>query len=358
MLVPKAPLGLIVSIICATTTVPAADPLAEDTASAQLPEQKQDEHGLWRFEFDNDFLLGTDNGLTVGWSVQRHTEAAATWDQVTMPDWLAAIGDAVPGINHAGRNKRFGFGFGQLLQTPNELRIAEPQPGDVPYAAALGAFAAWTAVNDDHLVGMQVYLGTSGPPALGEEVQSNFHELIDDTDPKGWDHQIGAEPLLNLSYGHWWKISGSGGRPGLHGDVAAGLIGSLGNLRTTVDGVIRSRIGWNLPEGFTAIPDPGGRGIAQIPRPGPVETDAYYLTLSARSTYVAHTLFLDGSLFDEDEPEAPGRKDVIYQGLVGFHYERPGFAVRLQYVLSSEFAEVGDKETNRDWGAITLEWAI
>ncbi|MFW5844796.1 MAG: lipid A deacylase LpxR family protein [Planctomycetota bacterium] len=308
---------------------------------------------VWRLEVDNDYFTGSDNQLTAGWSVQRHSAIAPSWDAARAPDWFTAIGTIVPTLDPAGHDARFGIGIGQLLQTPDDLERRDFIEDDVPYVGLLGAFASWTALSENHVTGLQLYLGVSGEPAFGEEIQSEAHRLIDTQVPRGWDNQVGFEPLVNLTYGQWWKLAGADTAAGWDADLSGGGFLNLGNLRTAIDITIQSRLGWNLPRGFAAIPDPGGLGIAQLPRLEPRDDWSVFLTVGGRAKAIGYTLFLDGSLFDEDEPEAPEREIGVLQALLGLHIVRGNFALRGQAVMSTD--PIDSKASNRSWGAITLE---
>lgn len=44
------------------------------------------------------------------------------------------------------------------------------------------------------------WTGIVGPPAMGEQAQNGFHDMIAVPRAQGWDHQLGTEPILQLSY--------------------------------------------------------------------------------------------------------------------------------------------------------------
>ncbi|MFW5699263.1 MAG: lipid A-modifier LpxR family protein, partial [Planctomycetota bacterium] len=156
---------------------------------------------VWRFEFDNDLIFNTDDQLSAGWSIQRHSPAAADWSSVHAPRWLAGLGERIPGLNRTDHVKRVGIGIGQVIQTPEDLERESYIPDDVPYAASLGVFFSWAAISPKHIAGCQLYLGTIGEPALAEEMQRTVHSIFSGDDPQGWDNQIGFEPVVNLTYG-------------------------------------------------------------------------------------------------------------------------------------------------------------
>src|SRR5881394_3594868 len=56
---------------------------------------------LFRFEFDNDNFLGSDDAFTAGWSFQLHSPLDDTWG----PAYAKWIG-RVPGLGDDGRGGR------------------------------------------------------------------------------------------------------------------------------------------------------------------------------------------------------------------------------------------------------------
>ncbi len=308
---------------------------------------------IWRLEFDNDLVFNTDDQLSAGWSLQRHSAAAADWSSVHAPRWLAGLGAYIPGLDRSDHVKRMGMGIGQVIQTPEDLEREDYIPDDVPYAASLGVFFSWTAISPEHIAGCQLYLGTIGEPALGEEAQSTVHGIFAGDDPQGWDNQVGFEPVINLSYGSWWRFADAGDNTGLGADLAGGGFLSIGNLATMLDGVAQARIGWNLPRGFAPIPDPGGFGVAQVPRVGPPEDFAAYISIAGRARAIGYSVFFDGSLFDADEPEAPDREFGTLQAIVGAHFLYQTYAARAHLVFSTD--PIDSSASSRSWGALTLE---
>ena len=54
---------------------------------------------------------------------------------------------------------------------------------------------------------VEIDVGMVGPAALGEPIQTKWHQLIGSPQPRGWGNQIPNEPAFLVSYLHKQKIS-------------------------------------------------------------------------------------------------------------------------------------------------------
>src|SRR5262249_44291502 len=104
---------------------------------------------LFRFEFDNDTFLGSDDAFSAGWSFQVHSRLDDTWH----PNYAKWIG-RFPGLGDDGRGGRivrWAAGIGQMIITPKDISIATPQPNDAPWAGVLTASTSWSAYDNQRL---------------------------------------------------------------------------------------------------------------------------------------------------------------------------------------------------------------
>ena len=100
------------------------------------------------------------------------------------------------------------YSLGQLMYTPQNIRIAAPQPLDRPWAgwAYVGAEVrdqdtktlGGTTFGIQRTYGLDI--GVTGPPALTEQTQKFVHRILGAAQPQGWDNQIKTEPGLILKY--------------------------------------------------------------------------------------------------------------------------------------------------------------
>ena len=147
--------------------------LAEALA-ADRPPKNPWELKLFRFEFDNDSFIGSDDAFTAGVSFQIHSQLRDEWHSA-YASWIGRV----PGLGDDGRGRRitrWAYGISQVIITPEDITIEEPQPDDAPWAGILGATGSWAAYDNRTLAAIQLYLGCMGPCAHAEDVQTFVHD--------------------------------------------------------------------------------------------------------------------------------------------------------------------------------------
>jgi hypothetical protein len=322
---------------------------------------------LWRFELDNDVLLGSDDAFSSGWEIERHSAASETWEETGHSSFSLFVAEHVPGLGddgEGGRVVRRGIGLSQLLQTPADITDPGPQPEDVPWAAALGVHVSWLSVDSRRLNAFQIYLGCMGPCAGGEPLQRFVHDDLGlSTDiPEGWDHQLDTEPLVNLNYAVRRKLltpsPESYGEAGFSGDLGVGAQAGVGNFFRVADLHLELRFGWRLPTGFTQIPDPPGRGVMVDASPRDTEPDwAFHVSVIPRLIYFEHVSMLDGGATSSGgyHPGVDYERSP-FQVLYGLHLSRAPFSFHLTYY--SYYGEVLSTPTGTslDWVNLSFEY--
>jgi hypothetical protein len=153
------------------------------------------------------------------------------------------------------------FEAGQRIYTPRQ-DAPTPIPGERPYAAWLYAGGGVARESAGGVRSLEVEIGVTGPPAMGEPVQNGVHRLTGSERQEGWAHQTGFEPGILLRIRETRRWGGGAARI----EPAAGM--ELGNVRTAASA------------GASAVL---GRGT------GP------YARLGARQEWVVRDIFLDGN---------------------------------------------------------------
>jgi outer membrane protein LpxR len=299
---------------------------------------------VFRFDFDNDVLLGKDNSFTAGWSLQVHSRLNDVWGPGNAK-WIGRV----PGLGDGGRGgpiTRWAVGIAQVIITPKDVGIAAPQPNDAPWAGMLGAAVSWSAYDNRRMAGLQVYAGCLGPCSAAEPVQKFVHgDLGLGPSPKGWDNQLVNQALFNVNYEYRYKLFAdrldryyTPGR--LAHDLSVGGHVGLGNLETVIWGQVEYRFGWGLPLGFTKAPDPPGWGIMLDPvyadpaAPPPSRTRGLraYVSLMGRVAHFTYMAPAEGgrTVNGGEHPKLrpyPGR----YVTLAGLHVARLPFTVHITH---------------------------
>jgi hypothetical protein len=318
-----------------------------------------EERNLWRFVFDNDGFVHKDNAFTSGWSVQRHSHQHDRWQEMTPSRFSGWISRTIPGLGGGeGRVVKRGTGLSQIITTPEDISNPEPQPGDFPWAGALGWAESWYAFDNRRLNAFQIYAGILGPYSFAEEFQTWIHDWINADEPLGWHNQLHTEPLLNLNYTYKRKLLSHGRyKSGFATDLGVGGDAALGNFMTFARASLEWRIGWRLPEGFVHTADPPGYGIIVNPNTGVPGGFCIYFSVAARVAATAYTVFWDGNTFGES-PHPGLDYDPVTRGAVfGLHVASRRFSAHFNFYSYDELPfESVNPVTDLMWGNVTLEY--
>ncbi len=243
-----------------------------------------------------------------------------------------------------GAENHFGLFLGHNMYTPRDITVAAPQPNDRPWAAWLYVGAVAQSVKEDRLDSgitegrlhtVEFDLGFVGPPALGRQIQSFWHDtIVDAPEPKGWGNQIRAEPGFMLSYLHKRRY---GDRSGIqlvpHAGVSFGTIMTFARL----GGIVR--IGHNMtgfgPDGI----EPGGAMLknARFQKDGGTAGNGgfeWFAFVGVDGRAIGHNIFLDGSLF-RDGPSVK-RRDTVYDITAGISARLDQLRVSVTRIKRSE----------------------
>ncbi|MDT8322058.1 MAG: lipid A deacylase LpxR family protein [Xanthomonadales bacterium] len=313
---------------------------------------------LWRLQWANDIFLDSDNQFTNGFTLQLHSQARSS---LAATGGTPAFGKALAKLVLPRGDElwfREGWALGHNMQTPQDIERAELIPTDVPYVGMLGWANSYVAFNDRELTGFELMLGVVGPVTQSEEIQTFVHDLSGDPEPQGWDNQLENEPLLNLYYmkkRKFWSARNF--------DAAWNLDGALGNFFTFGQASLEMRLG-RVPPGFAFVPTPIGRGIdydARLPEQG---ASYFYASLVLRGTLFLHALPREGNTFRNDnawtEQNLVSMERTVGQAVLGIHWERPSWAVHLNYWISTNTLDSASVSQPVDlansFGAVTFEW--
>ncbi len=259
-------------------------------ASAVLS-QADSEKSTVSFTIENDSFFGTDRYYTHGFRLQYMHQPN------DLPGWSETFLNNIPTLGMDVNKRRVGFALGQELYTPAHISRRTLQVDDRPYGAWLhgslilrrsGLLADTFPAMDE----FELDVGVVGSEALGEDTQRWWHKVTDQPEPRGWDHQIHAEPALQL---YFTRSVQMGFRTenfwGLdivpHARVALGNMYVYGELGTMM------RAGFNLPSEYVVSPM---ESFSTHPSYDPAEWSAY-LFAGADGRVVGRNIFLDGNTF-------------------------------------------------------------
>jgi hypothetical protein len=309
-------------------------------ANAAEREQDSRDLKLFRFEFDNDTFVGSDDAFSAGWSVQVHSGLLDEWTP-KLAGWIGRV-PTLRDDGEGGRVARWAWGITQLIVTPEDITIAAPQPDDAPWAGLLGGYFSWSAYDNERLGALQAYLGCIGPCARGEEAQKLVHNSLGFGEtPEGWANQLEDRVLVNLNYEYRRKVWSGGASYDPRGwshDLSVGAQAGLGNFARFAGAWLEYRFGWGVPQGFTKLADPPALGVALDPvyvdpgEPVPARTWRPYFNVVARVREVDEFAPVEGGATDNGGfhprvESAPGHEQII----VGVHVATIPLALHLTY---------------------------
>ncbi len=238
-----------------------------------------------------------------------------------------------------------GLAIGHEMYTPEVITDPLPNPTDRPYVAwlYLGFLTTVSDVGNRWQDTWEIDLGTVGPRALGDEVQSGWHELIGQDNPT-WAGQLPNEPGLVASWKRQW-VHDASGEPGSDWSLltVTGVGASVGTVVTELSLETKFLFGYRTPPDFEA-----GRGLRALEDPDRLRV---YGFLGIEGRFVPWNLFLDGTVFRESA-------DISRKYLVADF--SGGLVVRLWEVLGLSYAQVfrsGEIDTDprfHNFGSIAI----
>ncbi|MCV6607087.1 MAG: lipid A deacylase LpxR family protein [Campylobacterales bacterium] len=153
--------------------------------------------------------------------------------------------------------------FSYLVFNPSDINEEKLQPNDLPYAGYTGLSYGKYLVKNNYFVELSAELGLVGNITQAKEAQTFVHTVIGDDLPKGWQHQLKNQVLLNSSLGFGYKTPIADFSLGELQWVGS-LLGSYGMFYRgyKVDSVIR--FGRNFSYGFETTENFIGGGESRL----------------------------------------------------------------------------------------------
>ncbi|MCK7590599.1 lipid A deacylase LpxR family protein [Subsaxibacter sp. CAU 1640] len=251
-----------------------------------------------------------------------------------------------------------GFSIGQNLYTSSDITVPSIMLDDRPYSAWL--YISKSVISNDSAsakrLSSEVYLGVIGPMALGEEVQSTWHEWIGSPDPKGWDNQIKNDIGINLHL-KYEKGLYSYASPNLTVDFVPNAEVLAGTVINTVGVGTTTRISiFNASSYFQNIYSERSiiKAFKEPIKPSFIksfkDSNISLFTTNSANVVVWNSL-LQGGLFSQDSPYLIDHKDIerVYINLeYGISYSNPYF--NISYTRAFRTREFKQQEFNHQWG--------
>lgn len=317
------------------------------------------EWGTLIITIENDkFHGGTDRYYTNGVKATYVSRDMEDWED-GLPEILSGFAENAPLVNGKTLHRSVSASLGHSIFTPQDTQRMDLDVDDRPYAGWLYTSFGLHEKTEDRLDIFEVTLGIVGPSALGEEVQNNFHNLIDVVRAEGWSNQINDEPGLMFTGQRQWRLH-YGEDPAMNGwgcDFIPHLGATLGNIYTHANAGFEVRAGWNLPRNFGSSLIGPAAGVS-----APIKGDEYidekplsfHVFLGTDIRAVGRNIFLDGNTWQDSHEVAkkPFVADIFVGASTSFH--ALGEAFTLTYSQAMRTEEFFGQEKEHIFGSLSL----
>jgi len=283
--------------LCATTLclVGLSADAEDDVVNDGVLKDRADTGPIVTLQVENDYFVSDDDSqYTHGMRLSYYSGA-----------------NEVPGIVREGAqllpffadwgDLRSSFAIGQNMYTPDDLSATEPIEDDRPYAGWLHVDIGLTSDTQARRDLVELSLGVVGPASHAEQVQTEFHKVIDAPVGEGWDNQIGNEPAVMLSYERQYR----GYEPWHVGDLEVDAVPNwgfaVGNVYDYASTGVMFRFGSDLTQDYgPPLIQPGLPGSGYFERRGWDEVN-WYVFGGVEGSAVAYNVFLDGNMFRDSQ---------------------------------------------------------
>lgn len=244
------------------------------------------------------------------------------------------------------------YGIRNLIYTPMDITIPEPQPWDRPWAGLTAfTYTRWE-LRKGIFTSEQWMFGTVGEWSQSDHIQTWFHEVIGSRKPMGWANQIPNELIANYTWNRFNSIWYWGDKDGWGVDLTRRYGYSLGNAFVNGEGSFLARAGWNIPKDYRM-------GLIQptLTMPDFISKLSLYVFAEAAGRIPLQNITLGGSLFQEGTSQE--LKYFVSENRVGSSMTlRDIFGTHtdldLSYSLVFRSREFVGQEKNMEYGSITI----
>jgi hypothetical protein len=313
-----------------------------------------DNGGALTLNLDNDLFTGSDNNYTNGLGVTWVSPDVSTYADDRFVSKWSRFWSFLPFVGDEGYTTYAAWTLAQEMHTPDDIDNPNPPLDDQPYAGVLYVDSLLYAHKERWTHAWELKLGVVGPDSKAEHTQKDFHNLIGNKEPQGWDTQLPNEPVINVTYtvAHL-AAAGRAGKSAEWRVVPVGTVG-VGTYFTGVGGGVYGEIGWNLVDALGGTGLRNGFNAASTVGVGPVDgwSVAFFGGLGGYG--VAHYLPLDGTVFHDSR--SVDSEPFIGTGTLGVSVRHGGFALGF---AATFFTDTFSKQReNAKFGTVSISWDL
>lgn len=302
--------------------------------------------------WDNDLLTGTDRGYTNGVRLAHLTDTAEETDGKSarfariLRDELSFLS----GIGASDSKHAVTLSLRQLMVTPEDITVAEPQFNDIPYAGHLslsGTLWSWSA---DTITGFGTHIGVIGPESGAESIQKWVHKATGSDKPRGWDNQLGTDVVGGVQAAHGRKLLQTGQSDNIEQRVSVIGSGLLSSFRTSAKTGLIWQLGRHLPMNFA--PDYAGTS-STIALPG-----SFTESGSSWSVFIGFGVEYVGYSYIDDNADSYRFDEGPLIGQLGLGATWQWNHLQASVTLRASTSEDERHKDNFSFGTLSLSWKL
>ena len=294
---------------------------------------------------DNDLFVGNDDGYTNGLFFSEY-QIRADNQGIELPEWIVPFSLLPNTYTNDYSTKVHAQTVGQIMMTPQDITISNPNQGTVPYSGLLFLNRSVLDVRADSADKFSATIGIVGPASLAGDSQEIIHEALDSDDPKGWGTQLDNEVVFSLSRGKAWRSWTS---PKQKADVVTMVDAQVGTIESFVRTGVIVRYGEHLDNSYASAL------LAQSRASNPLSANGgWFVFSSVIFGYTFNQIFYDGNTF-EDSRSVDYRHESL--GLsAGVAYSIGDLSLTMAVYNLNAFEHKSDLADASRFGTFTFAW--
>lgn len=276
------------------------------------------------FNISNDIVGGTDENFTNG------VEFGVTLPRDNVDGVVLAVMEQLPAFRLKPDDPKYithvKAGARQTMYTPDDLRNRGIVEDENPYGGATSIFIKRINAYDKKRLSTELEIGGSGKYSGAEQTQKFVHnDLGMGADPKGWEHQIAAEPVVNLNHTREWETKRVNvWDVELVSETGVGI--RLGTIHTDATLTKTHKLGYNVPS------------LSER-----TEDFSVYLFNHCSVQGRLHNIYYDGAVFSKDA-HTVSSKPYVFGSDTGLAVEKGPYSVKFHYNIRTKDYDEQDRD--------------
>ena len=316
-------------------------------AGARAADERPD--NWFTVTLENDLFVGKDTGYTNGIALSWAHTGFTEFSPDNIPRWLDYLSKNLYISTMPDKDRAVSYMIGQLMQTPSDLTIPTLIKNEAPYTGLLFWSANLHAFDDRVADRLSLTLGVVGPLSGAEQAQKWVHDITGADEPKGWDNQIGNEPVFQVSAERLLRLAKFHTDKTVGMDVIGTGNGAVGTIESYLAVGLGARLGRGLDRSFPTASFLPGRQVN--PLAGSV-TGGWYVFAGVQGRFVANDIGINGNTFKDSHSVPLEHWQAAASGGVAFGFKR--WAFLLSAVVATDRYE-GQPDSTR-FGSLSITY--